>query len=128
MDIVAWFLQIPLNPRSPPVRSNVPLSSLFLRSFVRPSEPDDAPWQKPSRSVTWSTHVELLPHPSRSVTWSSHDEVLLVPRRECAPNDCDLQCVISARDHANDDCASRASTTALESVCEDRACDFSVVR
>jgi hypothetical protein len=64
--------------------------------------------------------------PSRSVTWSSHVEVFVIPARQRSPDDCDLRCesterqcelddcnpkcIVAAKDRATDDCASRAST------------------
>jgi len=120
MDPVAWFLQIPPNPRHMRSTSTVSrLSSLFLHSPR--SEPDDIQEEEsrlispptqpstststrtqcrktPARSVTWSTHVEEWRQPPWSVSWSAQVEVLIIPvREECAPNDCDAQCVISTR-------------------------------
>ena len=120
----AWLQQIPRNPRrtsSTSSASTVPmLSPRLLRGSVHSSQPDDNPPQRSSRSVTWSSHVEVWRQPSRSVTWSAQVEVFIIPARECELklDGCDLQCVISAKDRAqddcasrDDDCASRASTT-----------------
>jgi hypothetical protein len=83
------------------------LSSLRMGT----SGPDDEPRQRPSRTVSWDTHIEFWLPPSRSVTWSTHVEVFIIPARKRAPDDCDPPCAISARDCATEDCASRASTT-----------------
>jgi hypothetical protein len=130
MDPVSWFLQIPPNPRRTSSASNTStvsrLSSLFLRSSVRPSERDDEPRQKPSRSVRWDTHVEVWQQLSRSVSWSTHVEVFIIPARECAPDDCDPPCVIPARDCAPDDFVPRLESfdddeRSISSSCEDDA-------
>ena len=111
MDPVAWFLQIPPNPRYISGVSTVSRPSfLFLRSSIRRSEPDDTPRKTPSRSVTFSTHVEEWRQPPCSVSWSAQVEVFVIPVRESAPNDRDPQCVISGRT-PHDDCTARASTT-----------------
>ena len=102
MDHVAWFLQIPRNPRRTSSTDSTTtvsmLASRLLRSSIRPSEPDDTPRRRRSRSVSWSSHVEVWQQPSRSVTWSAHVEVFIIPARECAPKDCDLQCAMPAMD------------------------------
>ena len=109
----AWLQQIPRNPRrtsSTSSASTVPmLSSRLLRGSVHSSERDDNPPQRSSRSVTWSSHVEVWWQPTRSVTWSAQVEVITIPARECELklDDCDPQCVISAKDREQDDCASR---------------------
>jgi len=96
-----------------------------LRSSLRPSGPDDKPRQKPPRTVSWDTHVEVWRQSSQSVTWDTHVEVFVIPAREraaddcesftftstarkCAPDACDPQSASPSR--GADDCASRAST------------------
>jgi len=128
---VARSLRIPPNPHtasSASITSTVSgISPLFLRSSVRGSRPDDTPRQTSSRTVRWSTHVEVFRQPARTVSWSAQVEVFIIPARErtphqcdprfqsttndCAPDDCSPPCVVSAKDRAQDDCASRASTT-----------------
>ena len=58
----------------------------FLRSSVRPSG-DKKPRQKPPRTVSWSTHVEVLQLTSRSVTWNTHIEVRIIPARDNSPDE-----------------------------------------
>ena len=67
---MAWSLQISANPR----RTS---SAQGCRRL-----------QKPSRSVSFDTHVDILPPVRRSVSWSGQVEVFIIPARECAPNDC----------------------------------------
>ena len=84
MSAVAWFLQIPPNPcstSSPSSSTGMSRLSSLLRRSGRPSGQDE----KPPRTVSWNTHIEVWRQPSRSVTWSSHVEVFVIPARERAP-------------------------------------------
>jgi hypothetical protein len=117
MVAVLCFSQIPApNPRRTSSASSASstvtvsrLSSLFQRSSVRPvcRSGDDQLQQKPSRTVSWDTHVEIFSPSRRSVSWTTHVEVFIIPARECAPNDCDPRFKSTARDHAPDDCDPR---------------------
>ena len=91
MDSVELFLQTQSSPRLKSGKSSststMSPSSLFLRSCVRPSGPDDTPRQKPARTVSWDTHVEVWQQASRSVTWSTQVEVFVIPaQREASPH------------------------------------------
>ena len=90
MTAVSWFLQIPPNPR----RTNRSSSALSKLAFLlwRSSSPpsgDKTKQLKPSRTVSWNPHVEVLWR-SRSVTWTENLEVIIIPARDCAPDDYDL--------------------------------------
>ena len=96
------------------------ISSMFLRSSLRPSGPPDdltrqtlsRPASLPSsRSVRWSTHVEVWQQPSRCVSWSAHVEVFVIPAREGSPDHSNSQRVSSARDPVSGDVLSGTSTT-----------------
>jgi len=110
MNTVSWFLQIPPNPRSPDRTSDRSststasrFSSLFLRSSVRRPGPHEMPQQRPSKTVSWSTHIEIVPQPSWSVSWSTHIEVFVIPAREGASNDCDPRLESTAGECEKDD-------------------------
>jgi len=83
MNAVAWFLQIPPNPRrtiSASCASNEHFLFRFMRSSVRASG-DNTTWQMPLRTVSWNTHVEIFRQTSRSVSWNTHVEVFTIPAR-----------------------------------------------
>ena len=100
MGAIAWFLQIPPNPRS---KSNTnsnrseqlsfpfgseQISCLFGRGSVRPSG-DKKPQQKHLKTVSWNPHDEVFRQTSRPVTWSMEVEVFIIPARDNAPDEDD---------------------------------------
>ena len=88
------------------------LSSLFLRSSVRPSGPDDEPRRKPFRTVrlppsgsySWESQVEIQRPFRRSVSWNTHVQVFIFPAWERTLDDCDPCFESEARDRALEDC------------------------
>jgi hypothetical protein len=92
------------------------LSSLLLRSSVRPSGQDGTLRQRPPRTVSWNTHIEVWRQPARSITWSTQVEVFTIPAREERPSSEDDE----------DDCDQSTTRTSFEdnegitaSPCED---------
>jgi len=126
MDAVAWFLQIPQNPRRTSSTGTVSmLSSRLLRGSARSSQPHDTPPRSPPRSVTWSSHVEVWRQPSRCVTWSTQVEVFIIPARERAADDWEPYLKSTARECAPKDCvkAEGPSRTCNENK-EEEDCDL----
>jgi hypothetical protein len=95
MDPVAWFLDIPPNPRSPSKPS-----FLKKRSSIRPSGVQ----QKLSRTTSCNPPVKNSKPIFRSVSWSAHAEIFIIPARERLPNDRDARFKATAGRCAPNDC------------------------
>jgi len=99
------------------------LASLFQRSSIRPSGPNDTPRHVPSRSASCrsTTHVETWRQPSRSVSWSAHVEVFVIPARERLPDGCDPRFKFNAMEDLPDDYSPPVSFSATDRAPDD--CD-----
>jgi hypothetical protein len=50
----------------------------ILQCFSR-EKCEAQPLQKPSKTVSCNTHIEIVQLPSRSVSWNTHVEVFVIP-------------------------------------------------